>query len=32
MSDPVPRIEHLYFFLIVKDPTAFTVKTDIQVS
>ena len=31
MSDPVPRIEHLYFFLIVKDQTAFSVKTDIQV-
>lgn len=32
MSDSIPEIEHLYFFLIVKDQTAFTVKTDIQVS
>jgi hypothetical protein len=31
MSDSIPEIEHLYFFLIVKDQTAFTVKTDIQV-
>ncbi|MDZ7583233.1 MAG: hypothetical protein U0938_00220 [Thiobacillus sp.] len=32
MSDSIPEIEHLYFFLIVKDQTAFTVKTDIQVA
>jgi hypothetical protein len=30
MSDSIPGIEHLYFFLIVKDPTAFGKKTDIK--
>jgi hypothetical protein len=26
MSDPIPEIEHLYFFLIFKDQTAFGIK------
>ena len=32
MSNPIPGIEHLYFFLIVKDQTACSVKTDSQIA
>ena len=31
MSSPIPQTRTLYFFLIVKDLTAFTVKTDSQI-